>query len=110
MSYTMSDAIRIMRRFIGREMACLEDLKDYDPIIGENKARVMNYLKKNGGTTLRDLQRLAGLKKQHSHLMSTWGKQGELVTWNASKGNRASPSFVLVGDDRIPKDAELIIK
>ena len=105
---TMSDAIRIMRWFIGREMACLEDLKDYDPIIEETKARVMCYLKKNGGTTLRYLQRSAGLKKQYSHLMSAWVKQGELVKWNASKGSKPSPTFALVGDDRIPKDAELI--
>jgi hypothetical protein len=106
--HTMSDAIRIMWWFVSRQMACLESVKDYDPIVPETKATVMNYLKKNGGTTLRDLQRLAGLKKQHSHLMSTWVKQGELVKWNSSQGNKPSPTFALVGDDRIPKDAELI--
>ena len=39
-----------------------------------------------------------------------WVREGELVTWNASKGNKPSPTFALPGDDRIPEGVKLITK
>ena len=51
------------------------------------------------------LYRLAPVKK-----IWQWVRGGELVTWNASKGNRASPTFALPGDDRIPEGVKLITK
>ena len=40
--------------------------------------------------------------------MYDWVRYGELVMWNASQGNKPSPTFALVGDVRIPHDVELI--
>ena len=72
------------------------------------KLKVLNALTKHGPCTMRDLYKKAGLKKQDTGMVMQWARDDELVKWNASKGNRASPTFALVGDDRIPKDAELI--
>jgi hypothetical protein len=105
---TMSSAIRIMRWFIGRELACVEEFIGHDPTIMECKGRVFNYLKDNGASTIRELHRSAGLKKTQYRLMYKWVRYGELVMWNASKGNKPSPTFALAGDVRIPKDVELI--
>jgi hypothetical protein len=105
---TMADAIRIMWWFIGREMACIDAVKGYDPVINDKKVKALNALTKHGPCTMRDLYKKAGLKKQDTGMVMQWARDGELVKWNASKGNRASPTFALVGDDRIPKGAELI--
>ena len=51
-----------MRWFIGRELACVEEVKGHDPSIIECKGRVFKYLKTNGACTMRELQRSAGLK------------------------------------------------
>ena len=59
---------------------------------------------------MRDLYKKAGLKKQDTGMVMQWARDGELVKWNASKGNRASPTFALPGDDRIPEGVKLITK
>ena len=105
---TMSDAIRIMWWFIGRQLACIDEVKGFEPLANDCKVKVLTKLKNDGPCTMRKLQRTLSLNKKDIALVMQWVKQGELVTWNASKGNRASPTFALVGDDRIPKDAELI--
>lgn len=105
---TIYSAIRIMRWFIGRELACVEEFKGHDPSVMECKGRVFNHLKDNGASTIRELHRSAGLKKAQYRLMYNWVRYGELVMWNASKGNKPSPTFALVGDDRIPTNIELI--
>ena len=51
------------------------------------------------------LYRLAPVKK-----FWQWVREGKLVTWNTSKSNRASPTFPLPGDDRIPEGVKLITK
>ena len=57
---------------------------------------------------MRDLYKKTGLKKQDTGLVMQWARDGELVQWNPNQGNKPSPIFALVGDDRIPKDAGLI--
>ena len=106
----MERAISIIRWFIGRELACIDAVKDFDPSINDKKVKVLNALTKHGPCTMRDLYKKAGLKKQDTGMVMQWARDGELVTWNASKGNRASPTFALVGDDRIPEGVKLITK
>ena len=106
--HTMGAAIRIMRWFAGRELSCLEDVTNYDPTIMECKGRVFKYLGKNGPSTMRVLQKSAGLKKSQRSLIHNWVRQGELVMWNASQGNKPSPTFALIDDNRIPENAEFI--
>ena len=107
---TMSDAIRIMWWFIGRQLACIDEVKGFEPLANDCKVKVLTKLKNDGPCTMRKLQRTLSLNKKDIALVMQWVKQGELVTWNASKGNRASPTFALVGDDRIPEGVKLITK
>ena len=107
-SETMTDAIRIMWWFIGRELACIDEVKDFDPSINDKKVKILTKLKNDGPCTMRKLGRTFNLKKEDRANIIQWVREGELVTWNASQGNKPSPTFALVGDDRIPKDAEFI--
>ena len=50
------------------------------------------------------------LKKEDRANIIQWVREGELVTWNASQGNKPSPTFAIVGDDRIPEGVKLITK
>ena len=104
----MRNAILIMRWFIGREIASLGCVKASDPAIGECKAKVFKLLQDNGPTTLRDLQRKKFLKEGFVGLIHEWVRRGELVMWNASKGDKPSPTLCIPGDDRIPTDKPMI--
>ena len=103
--HTMQDAIRIMRWFIGREMASIGEVKACDPAVMECKVKVFEYLRENGPTSMRDLKRKSSVlnKACISHLKE-WIRRGELFEWNASKGGKASPKIAIPEDDRIPKD------
>jgi hypothetical protein len=101
---TMESAIRITRWFIGRQIAWIESLGNYDQEIELLKVRIFNYLQANGPTTARNLLRSAGLKKQYTYMLNKWVKDEELFTWDASKGARPSPTYALAGDDRIPEE------
>ncbi|HAE12394.1 MAG TPA: hypothetical protein DCG39_12200, partial [Opitutae bacterium] len=67
------------------------------------KAKVFNLLEKNGPTTAREIGRKAGLKRNSHHLLNKWVEASELVTWDASKGVRPSPTYALKDDDRVPE-------
>jgi hypothetical protein len=108
--HTMSDAIRIMWWFVSRQMACLESVKDYDPSVNNKKKKVLDALIKNGPCSMRDFYKKAGLTKKDTEMVMQWARDGELVMWNGSQGNKPSPTFALVGDDRIPEGVKLIIK
>ncbi|MDA8989420.1 YfjI family protein [Opitutales bacterium] len=99
---TMESAIRITRWFIGRQIAWIESLGNYDEVVESLKVRIFNYLERNGPTTSRNLQRSAGLKKRYTYMLNKWVKDGELITWDASNGARPSPTYALAGDDRAP--------
>ena len=106
---TMKGAIAVMRWFIGREIACMEEVKDNNPEIAQCKGRVFEYLNQNGPTKVRDLnKRRKILKKEYNHLLNEWVRSGELAMWNGSLGNAPSLRVAIPGDDRIPADAELI--
>ena len=101
---TMERAILIIRWFIGREMAWMESFDVEEHLAEQLKAKVFNLLEKNGPTTAREIGRKAGLKRNSRHLLNKWVEASELVTWDASKGVRPSPTYALKGDDRVPKD------
>ena len=101
---TMERAILIIRWFIGREMAWMESFDVEEHLVEQLKAKVFKLLEKNGPTTARELGRKAGLKRNSRHLLSKWVEARELVTWDASKGVRPSPTYALKGDDRVPED------
>ena len=106
----MSDAIRIMWWFIGRQLACMDEVKGFDPSINDKKVKILTKLKNDGPCTMRKLGRTFNLEEEDRANIIQWVREGELVTWNASKGNRASPTFALPGDDRIPEGVKLITK
>ena len=101
---TMERAIRIIRWFIGREMAWMESFDEDEHLTEQLKARVFNHLKEKGPITARELGRKAGLKRNSRYLLDKWVETGELVTWDASKGVKSSPTYALKGDDRVPAD------
>ena len=101
---TMERAILIIRWFIGREMAWMESFDVEEHLAEQLKAKVFNLLEKNGPTTAREIGRKAGLKRNSRYLLNKWVEASELVTWDASKGVRPSPTYALKGDDRVPKD------
>lgn len=74
------------------------------------KEKVLTKLKNDGPCTMRKLQRTLNLKKEDTANIMQWVREGELVTWNASKGSKPSPTFALVGDDRIPEGVKLKTK
>ena len=104
---TMERAILIMRWFIGREMACMESFDESENIREECKAKVFKFLQDKGPTTLRILKKKF-LKNGLDRLADEWVKEGELVMWNASKGDKPSPTLCIPGDDRIPTDKPMI--
>ena len=53
----MTDAIRIMWWFIGRELACIDEVKDFDPSINDKKVKILTKLKNDGPCTMRKLGR-----------------------------------------------------
>ena len=99
----------MMRWFIGREIAYMEEVKDNNPAIAQCKGQVFEYLNQNGPTKVRDFDKMRKiLKKEYKHLLIEWGRSGELAMWNGSIGNAPSLRVAIPGDDRIPADAELI--
>jgi hypothetical protein len=100
---TMTDAVRIMWWFIGRQLACMENYQDQDPVTGLLKSKVFEFLDKNGPTSARELTRKAGLKRKFRHLLQKWVEEGELISWNASGGPRESIHYSITGDERAPQ-------
>lgn len=106
---TMKGGISVMRWFIGREIACMEQIRKKDPEIDGCKELVFKYLNENGPTTIRDFDKKRKiLPTNKKHLLDNWVKNGELVMWNGSQGNAPSLRVAIPGDDRIPEDVELI--
>jgi hypothetical protein len=101
---TTERAIRIIRWFIGREMAWMESFDEDDLLAEQLKAKVYKHLQENGPTTARDLGRKAGLKRNSRYLLDKWVEASELVTWDASKGGQPSPTYALKGEDRVPEE------
>ena len=106
---TMKGAIAVMRWFIGREIACMEEVKDNNPEIAQCKVKLFKHLSENGPTKVRDFDKKRKiLKKENKHLLNEWVRSGELAMWNGSLGNAPSLRVAIAGDDRIPADVELI--
>ena len=106
---TMKGGISVMRWFIGREIACMEEIKKKDPEIDGCKSRVFKYLNENGPTTIRYFAKKKKiLPRDEKHLIEKWVENGELVKWNGSQGNAPSLRVAIPGDDRIPEGVELI--
>ena len=106
---TMKGGISVMRWFIGREIACMEEIRKKDPEIDGCKELVFKYLNENGPTTIRDFDKKRKiLPTNKKHLLDNWVKNGELVMWNGSQGNAPSLRVAIPDDDRIPEDVELI--
>jgi hypothetical protein len=99
----MQNAILITRWFIGREIAFLESFREYDQAIESSKANVFDYLQSNGPKTARDLVRRRLIKKENRYLLDKWVEEGELIVWDGSNGARPSPTYALLGDDRVPE-------
>ena len=102
---TMQNAILITRWFIGREIAFLESFREYDQAIESSKANVFDYLQSNGPTTARDLVRRRLIKKENRYLLDKWVEEEELIVWDGSNGARPSPTYALLGDDRVPESS-----
>ena len=77
---------------------------------GGTRDKVLDALIKNGPCSMRDFYKKAGLTKKDTEMVMQWARDGELVMWNGSQGNKPSPTFALVGDDRIPEGVKLITK
>ena len=105
LNYAMHTGKRPMRWFIGREIAFLEACSEYDQAIESSKANVFNYLQSNGPTTARDLVRRRLIKKENRYLLDKWVEEGELIVWDGSNGARPSPTYALLGDDRVPESS-----
>jgi len=93
---------------IGRELAFIYEVKDLDPYLNDKKVKIITKLQNDGPCTVRKLGRTFNLKKEDRANIIQWVREGELVTSNASKGNKPSPTFAIVGDDRIPEGVRLI--
>ena len=99
---TMKSAIEILKWYIGREIEVLEDYNAESLQDEQIKSKLFNFLKINGPTSLRDLHRKNILKKSQRGYLNQWKVNGEVVSWNASKGSRESIYYALPGDSRIP--------
>ena len=99
---TMKSAIEILKWYIGREIEVLEDYNADSLQEEQIKSTLFNFLKINGPTSLRDLHRKNILKKSQRGYLNQWKVNGEVVSWNASKGSRESIYYALPGDSRIP--------
>lgn len=99
---TMKSAIEILKWYIGREIEVLEDYNAESLQDEQIKSKLLNFLKINGPTSLRDLHRKNILKKSQRGYLNQWKVNGEVVSWNASKGSRESIYYALPGDSRIP--------
>ena len=106
-SDTMDAALTILKWFIGREIDLLENYQDQDPVTDLLKSKVFEFLVKNGPASARELTRKVGLKKKFRHLLHKWVEEGELISWNASRGPRESIHYSITGDNRAPQQQEI---
>ena len=100
---TMESALKILKWYIGREIEVLEDYNVESLEEEQIKSKLFKFLKENGPTSLRDLDRKKILRKSQRGYLNQWKDQGEIVSFNASKGSRESIHVVLTGDLRIPQ-------
>ena len=100
---TMESALKILKWYIGREIEVLEDYNVESLEEEQIKSKLFKFLKENGPTSLRDLDRKKILRKFQRGYLNQWKDQGGIVSFNASKGSRESIHLVLTGDPRIPQ-------
>ena len=99
---TMESAMKILKWYIGREIEVLEDYNAESLQEEQIKSKLLKFLDTNGPSSLRDIHRKNILKKSQRGYLNQWKDNGEVVSWNASKGSRESNYYALTGDSRTP--------
>ncbi len=95
--------VRIVRWFIGRELALLYDPEAQNRESEQRFRKLRSYLEKQRPTKQADLYRMRIIPRSHREEYEGWVSNGKLVRWNTSpRGVKPSMMVALPDDPDVP--------